>query len=536
MKGTAKYYNTKNGKERVFNLDTANNDLFTSKGVLLGYDQMDGKIPGCIEYSGYLTFHVKAQFAEKNDIEITKEVKKLGTDTWSESVEAKSGDTVRYRIHFKNTGNTTLKNVIIRDILPTGLTYVKGTTEIYNTAHPKGVKLSDKIVTDSGINLGDYAAEAGAWIYFNATVDQGISDKCSNTILRNVVQANGGHGTKEDTADVRVTGKTCSYNFTLDKKVQISGTDTWSETVAAKAGNTVRYRIAFKNTGNTTLNNVIIKDMLPKNITYVAGSTYLGSKKVADGVTTDGINIGSVEAGKTAYVYFNAKVSSTLSDNCEDSTLTNTVKGYYNNDTKTAKTDTAVVKVNGKVCNSNFTINKQVQLDGGSSWSESVAAKAGDKVRYRIQFKNTGDFTLKNVEIHDILPANMTYVKGTTILYNSANANGKTLSDDIVSKNGVNIGDYAKGAEATIYFYATVDKSLADNCEGSTLTNKVNGQYNNDASTAKTDTADVTVAGKTCEEPELPETGAGNIITTVAGVASVATAAGYYIASRKKIN
>ena len=677
VKGTAKYYNTKNGKERVFNLDTANNDLFTSKGVLLGYDQMDGKIPGCIEYSGYLTFHVKAQFAEKNDIEITKEVKKLGTDTWSESVEAKSGDTVRYRIHFKNTGNTTLKNVIIRDILPTGLTYVKGTTEIFNTAHPKGVTLSDKIVTDSGINLGDYAAEAGAWIYFNATVDQGISDKCSNTILRNVVQANGGHGTKEDTADVRVTGKTCSYNFTLDKKVQISGTDTWSETVAAKAGNTVRYRIAFKNTGNTTLNNVIIKDTLPKNITYVAGSTYLGSKKVADGVTTDGINIGSVEAGKTAYVYFNAKVSSTLSDNCEDSTLTNTVKGYYNkddktaktdtavvtvagktctssftidkkvqnkgdsawaetvttkagnqvryriafkntgnmtlnnvvikdtlpanvsyingttylgdkkvadgvtadginigsveagktvyvyfnatvaaklgdscndstltntvkgyynNDTKTAKTDTAVVKVNGKVCNSNFTINKQVQLDGGSSWSESVAAKAGDKVRYRIQFKNTGDFTLKNVEIHDILPANMTYVKGTTILYNSANANGKTLSDDIVSKNGVNIGDYAKGAEATIYFYATVDKSLADNCEGSTLTNKVNGQYNNDASTAKTDTADVTVAGKTCEEPELPETGAGNIITTVAGVASVATAAGYYIASRKKIN
>jgi uncharacterized repeat protein (TIGR01451 family) len=139
--GSAKYYNTKDGKLRTFSLDGLNdsNDLFTSKGKLLGYDKMDGNIPGCSQYSGYVTFHVKAQFAAKPNIEISKEVKILGSDTWSEEVKAKSGDTVRYRIHFKNTGNTTLKNVVIRDILPTGLTYVKGTTSIVNTAHPKGV-------------------------------------------------------------------------------------------------------------------------------------------------------------------------------------------------------------------------------------------------------------------------------------------------------------------------------------------------------------------------------------------------------------
>ncbi|MBQ1625555.1 MAG: hypothetical protein II096_05965, partial [Erysipelotrichaceae bacterium] len=59
--GSAKYYNTKDGKLRTFNLNA--NNLLTSKGELLGYDQMDGKIPGCIQYSGYVTFHVKAQFA-----------------------------------------------------------------------------------------------------------------------------------------------------------------------------------------------------------------------------------------------------------------------------------------------------------------------------------------------------------------------------------------------------------------------------------------------------------------------------------------
>lgn len=404
VKGSAKYYNTKDGKLRTFNLDTANNDLFTNKGMLLGYDKMDGKIPGCSEYSGYVTFHVKAQFAAKPALEITKEVKILGTDTWSEQVKAKAGETVRYRIGFKNTGNTTLKNVTIRDILPEGLTYVKGTTTIFNTAHPKGVTLSDNIITDNGMNIGDYNAGANAWIYFNATVDKAVSEKCSNSLLRNVAQASGGQGTaKEDTADVLVDGKVC-------------------------------------------------KEEHP-----------------------------------------------------------------------------------------NFTINKMVQNKGGDSWAESVKGTAGNQVRYRIQFKNTGDVELKNVVIRDVLPKGVSYVKGSTVLYNAANTNGKTMNDDIISDKGLNIGNYAKGTEATIYFYATISSDFADNCEGSTLTNTASGKYNNDDKTTKTDTADVTLDGKVCEEPEepvtppeLPKTGAENVLSAMVAIAGLTTATAYYIASRKK--
>ena len=408
VKGSAKYYNTKDGKLRTFNLDTANNDLFTNKGMLLGYDKMDGKIPGCSEYSGYVTFHVKAQFAAKPALEITKEVKILGTDTWSEQVKAKAGETVRYRIGFKNTGNTTLKNVTIRDILPEGLTYVKGTTTIFNTAHPKGVTLSDNIITDNGMNIGDYNAGANAWIYFNATVDKAVSEKCSNSLLRNVAQASGGQGTaKEDTADVLVDGKVCEEE--------------------------------------------------PEE-------------------------------------------------------------------------------------HPNFTINKMVQNKGGDSWAESVKGVAGNQVRYRIQFKNTGDVELKNVVIRDVLPKGVSYVKGSTVLYNAANTNGKTMNDDIVSDKGLNIGNYAKGTEATIYFYATISSEFADNCEGSTLTNTVNGKYNNDDKTTKTDTADVTLDGKVCEDkpeepvtpPELPKTGAENVLSAMVAIAGLTTATAYYIASRKK--
>jgi uncharacterized repeat protein (TIGR01451 family) len=216
--GSATYTNQdQNGKLRSFKLS---NDLLNSNGALLGYDSMDGKIPGCNKYSGYLTFHVKAQVAEtkKPDLEVQKEVKILGTDTWSEQVKAKSGDTVRYRIQVKNTGTASLKGIVVRDLLPDSLEYIKGTTTIVNANHHEPVTLSDNIVSTNGINIGDYAAGANAVLYFNAKVKSGVSDKCTNTLIRNKAQASAGSntGTKEDTADVLVDGKVCTEGFTLD--------------------------------------------------------------------------------------------------------------------------------------------------------------------------------------------------------------------------------------------------------------------------------------------------------------------------------
>ena len=215
--GSAKYYNTKDGKLRSFNLDGLNdaNDFLTDKGVLLGYDQMDGKIPGCNQYSGYLTFKVKAQVATSPKLLVQKEVKLLGENTWHETVKAKAGDTVRFRIHVKNENNFTVKNLLVRDLLPAGLDFVKGSATIVNTAHPKGVAISDNLVGKDGVNLGDYAAGAGAYLYFNAKVSDSLKDNCQNAVLRNIAKTtatqheNNDLGSHEDDAKVLVDGKVC---------------------------------------------------------------------------------------------------------------------------------------------------------------------------------------------------------------------------------------------------------------------------------------------------------------------------------------
>lgn len=95
-----------------------------------------------------------------------------------------------------------LKNLTLRNILPTGLSYIDGSTRIYNTRHPQGVTLSDNIITDMGVNIGDYAPGANAWIYFDAATSKMTSSR--NVIYRNIIQACGGYGGKEEAVDVIV--------------------------------------------------------------------------------------------------------------------------------------------------------------------------------------------------------------------------------------------------------------------------------------------------------------------------------------------
>ena len=209
--GTAEYYNTKNGELRKF---TLGKELLSSTGALLGYDTMDGKIPGCIEYSGYVTLRVKAQFEQTADLDITQEVRVKGSDTWAESTAANCGDTVEYRIHYKNTGTAIQKDVLIRETLPSGQTLVPGTTQVYNQGND-GVIVSDNITSESGINIGNYAAGGGAWIYFEATVN---SDVCecgdADVIQRAKVEANGGYQTESDETDVNIDIKACETPVT----------------------------------------------------------------------------------------------------------------------------------------------------------------------------------------------------------------------------------------------------------------------------------------------------------------------------------
>ncbi len=204
--------------------------IVTSTGALLGYTSLNGDIPGCYEYSGYVYFKVKPQFApETNDFTVNKQVRKNGaTDGFKESVNVSAGDTVNYRIEVKNTGNHTLNNFNLKDQLPSGQSLVPGTVKIMNAKNPGGAFVQDgDAIVESGINIGSYTAGSNALVIFNAKVnDNDQLPTCGENVMVNTAIAQPeGQGPKEDTADV-TANKVCQPGETPPTELPQTGVST----------------------------------------------------------------------------------------------------------------------------------------------------------------------------------------------------------------------------------------------------------------------------------------------------------------------
>lgn len=161
ISGSAQYKNEKIGTVKLA-------DEIITSGVALGYDKLDGKIPGCYEYDGVVTIQVKIHTSVA--AKLSKVVRLKGTKEWSEVVTAKVGDEVEYQIEFVNLLSETVNDVMIRDILPKNVEYVQDSTYVFNQSHQDGVLLKDNTVTTAGINIGNYAPKGNAYVRFTGKV------------------------------------------------------------------------------------------------------------------------------------------------------------------------------------------------------------------------------------------------------------------------------------------------------------------------------------------------------------------------------
>ncbi len=192
--GSAKYNNNKG----TFSLP---NEVVTS-GATLGFTSMNGEIPGCFEYSGVVTIDVKVHSSVA--AKVSKTVRLKGTKEWGESVVAKVGDEVEFQIEYVNLLSDQVKDVMIRDVLPTNVEYVANSTYLYNSNYQSGVLLSDNTVTTTGINIGSYNAKGNAYVRFTGkVVDKTIA--CGENQLVNWASATVNGTVYKDDASVLVS-------------------------------------------------------------------------------------------------------------------------------------------------------------------------------------------------------------------------------------------------------------------------------------------------------------------------------------------
>ena len=188
--------------------------LFTEGGTPIGFNKLEGVLPGCAEYSGHITYTL---VAEKTASDLDKQVSTDG-ENWSDNVTVHPGQIVTYKVEFTNTGNTDLANVIFKDIHDEGLSLHAGSTKIFDVNNVDG-KTIDDILDLSGYSFGTVAPGALVQIIYQAKIadDTGL---CGKTLNNSILLSYNSEDQGKDFASVTVncdtpTEEDCNNNPNL---------------------------------------------------------------------------------------------------------------------------------------------------------------------------------------------------------------------------------------------------------------------------------------------------------------------------------
>lgn len=272
--------------------------LFTT-GAKLGFDAQDGTVPGCNHYAGFVNFKIRV---DQPNFTVKKEVSVDGK-TWVDgSVKAAPGSTVQYRLNYENTGTNQQDNVLLRDMLPQGITYVNGSSLIANSTTGGQYKSTIDGITTNGINAGSYQPQGNVYFKFSAKLPNEDALQCGTNTFKNVLRVTTNAGYKEDDATVTVD-KDCKpvVKYTCDA-----------------LGVTVVDRTNFTFNTKYTVENATFK-----SVTYVVKDA---NGKVVDTKTSNGtsLNYTQTAAGKytvqaTVTVTVDGATQTVTSDACKAS-------------------------------------------------------------------------------------------------------------------------------------------------------------------------------------------------------------------------
>jgi uncharacterized repeat protein (TIGR01451 family) len=187
------------------------------------------------------------------------------------------GDTVTYTITYSNDSPVDVTNVLITDILPTGVTYVSGSASNGGTYENPTRTLA--------WNVGRLPSVSGSRIVtFQVTVDNPYS---GTVPLVNTASIDSDQTTP-------ITAQAASYinvpypNIVLQKS---------SGSTIVSPGSNVTFTISYANAGTANALNVAITDIIPTGFSFISAT---GGGSNAGGTVT--WNIGTVNAGSNGSV------------------------------------------------------------------------------------------------------------------------------------------------------------------------------------------------------------------------------------------
>ncbi len=371
------------------------------------------------------------------------------------ATQAQPGDTLRYRLEVENLGATPLLNFTLFDELdrlngiaafePGTLTLItipvgadSSNTSATGGTHGTGVldirsldlpNTNDSLfvefeitlasVVANGTTVGNQAELQTLGTPFALSDDPAVNGSADPLVPDD-----------EDPTQVAIVSAPV---FQVEK----ISTDVTGDPAVLLAGETLRYTITVKNIGDDNATDATLRDAIPVNTGYVAGSTTLNGVAVADGAGgtppfATGLPIYAAEnttpgamradpapsANNVATVEFDVVIDpgtidgTVLSNQAFVSAVSSAVIDTPSDDPATVLPDDPTRDVVGNSPLLFASKDAALQVDAGSPG----IVDPGDVLRYTIAVSNNGSVSATAASLMDSVPANTTYVADTLTL------------------------------------------------------------------------------------------------------------------------
>lgn len=277
----------------------------------------------------------------------------------------KAGQIVPYEIEVKNTGNTSISNVMVNDPMLTNIRLFSGDSN-----------------SNQKLDLGE------TWIFTGShTITQTELDNngnllpAGNGILRNTVSVT---GQKPDGTSVYPVPPTAEKNIPIVSAGSFTVNKSSTTTLITKAGQIVPFSITIANTGNVAISNVVVTDPMLSNLSLYSGDIAPANLKLDVNETwtyTGNYTVTQADLDNNGKP---VRLSGNLLNNA-------TVSGAYPNGTPETKTSNdVIIPIQPFVA---YTIEKTAD--------KAEIKTAGEPVIYTIKVKNTGDAAINSIQVAD---------------------------------------------------------------------------------------------------------------------------------------
>lgn len=292
-----------------------------------------------------------------------------------------AGETVTYDFVVSNDGNTPLTDIIFKDTLPLGMTYVQNSFFV-NGAVVAGAN------PELGVNIGDLAVGASPII---VSFQARATNPPASGIFDNVATADYNYMRHETIQTGSATSNI--YRITL---AQISLVRTQSKNIV-KVGDQITHTLTVTNDGASLLNNIRLTDIVDSRLTVDPSTITVNG---VGGVSSlSNIILPDLQPGDTATIVYTGTVNS----EGDGSDLVNTAT--VNGQTVDAKTVTDSASIStALVVVVDVTVAKT---------ADKVEVENGEYIEYTLTVTNNSDKSIQNVTVYDILPDQTNFVLGS---------------------------------------------------------------------------------------------------------------------------